>query len=897
MKVYLNSEGAILQTVPSVIPRGSTVTDFEVEAPFSAAIMAVRFTLRTGTTEPMILPMVSSVSAPGLNLWSAKLDAAVTEFSGSVPYSIEVQDASGYIIRTVKGSLTISPGQTPTVPADPPKDAWTAIRDYLNQILSYSKEAAIESSQAQEWISNFETALGIIKDDEKYELVRSDLAAKLKELVESKKITADGTSYNLVENMTLGLLRAWVQMLFTEGLIVGGSVQSDELLQLTGGKHIRFTSDEEMKPIDEMLEAYQNGEIGNGSGVGGTGKDGKSAYEYAKEAGYTGTEEEFAEKLAEEIPDELPNPHPITIDGTPYDGSEAVNVYTGSGKSVLAYGAKGDGKTDDTAALQAALAAERVVFVPGGDYVLSGLLTIRENSCLELSQDTVLRFKQTSGNAITLLRLASIKGNHATIFVPYTFGGNVINCDTGDDEAALDYDRTLTGTDLDYAFAVANKAAVKPFTHWNPQWKMSRYVTDINICKAASAGYCHSSDGKTYGTAVYLHCDEADPVSYMWGVTMSGVRISGAFDYGIYAYNAGAHIHSWNHDMRIEAVIDACKIGVLLNNCYYARLSVSVQGRAAENGVKYAQHGVKLVNSRGVDMTSCRVWDWNSSNTLWTDGGQYQHLAMIGECRGLLLDAFEYYEVASIDIRDLIYTDKASNLEQMTILQEPFTRWFKPVDGVPFFSDGTIEKKLALQEDLDSYFDADLVKKFTDILPTLIDTDGTVFGGVGYKSGYVAANTGAFVESNYYYATGFIPCEQGTQIHCAGMKFDNGDSNCRIVLYDENFGYIMHVNRDNLINNRSDYAKYEETENGFICTVGTIVSTQAVKYARISIHKTDWGETPMVALNEKIGYTVEGYLADGINVNGKNVILTSSGGKQFRLAVSDTGTLSATAIE
>ena len=28
------------------------------------------------------------------------------------------------------------------------------------------------------------------------------------------------------------------------------------------------------------------------------GKDGKSAYEYAKDSGYTGTEEDFAEKLA-----------------------------------------------------------------------------------------------------------------------------------------------------------------------------------------------------------------------------------------------------------------------------------------------------------------------------------------------------------------------------------------------------------------------------------------------------------------------------------------------------------------------------------------------------------------------------------------------------------------------
>ena len=37
-------------------------------------------------------------------------------------------------------------------------------------------------------------------------------------------------------------------------------------------------------------------------GVGAKGGDGKSAYEYAKDGGYTGTEAEFAEKLAQKIP-------------------------------------------------------------------------------------------------------------------------------------------------------------------------------------------------------------------------------------------------------------------------------------------------------------------------------------------------------------------------------------------------------------------------------------------------------------------------------------------------------------------------------------------------------------------------------------------------------------------
>lgn len=61
---------------------------------------------------------------------------------------------------------------------------------------------------------------------------------------------------------------------------------------------------------------------------------GKSAYQYAVEGGYTGTEAEFAAKLAEEMPDTLPNPNALTFTGAAeasYDGSEPVTVEIPSG--------------------------------------------------------------------------------------------------------------------------------------------------------------------------------------------------------------------------------------------------------------------------------------------------------------------------------------------------------------------------------------------------------------------------------------------------------------------------------------------------------------------------------------------------------------------------------------
>ncbi len=89
-------------------------------------------------------------------------------------------------------------------------------------------------------------------------------------------------------------------------------------------------------------EKGDKGDPGTKGDKGDNGADGKSAYAYAVEGGYTGTESEFAAKLAAE---KFANPNALTITGAvsaTYDGSAPVSVEIPSGGG----GGSGGGKAE-----------------------------------------------------------------------------------------------------------------------------------------------------------------------------------------------------------------------------------------------------------------------------------------------------------------------------------------------------------------------------------------------------------------------------------------------------------------------------------------------------------------------------------------------------------------------
>ena len=84
-------------------------------------------------------------------------------------------------------------------------------------------------------------------------------------------------------------------------------------------------------PTGPKGDTGPQGPKGDTGATGATGADGKSAYSYAQDGGYIGTEAEFAAKLAAE---KLPNPYPLTFTGAvneTYDGSSAKTIEIPSG--------------------------------------------------------------------------------------------------------------------------------------------------------------------------------------------------------------------------------------------------------------------------------------------------------------------------------------------------------------------------------------------------------------------------------------------------------------------------------------------------------------------------------------------------------------------------------------
>lgn len=145
-------------------------------------------------------------------------------------------------------------------------------------------------------------------------------------------------------------------------------------------------------------------------------------------------------------------------------------------------------------------------------------------------------------------------------------------------------------------------------------------------------------------------------------------------------------------------------------------------------------------------------------------------------------------------------------------------------------------------------------------------------------------------DSDYYTSTGYIPVKKGSVVNVKGMSFSAaGDGFCRVVLVDSDYNYVLHCNRDNLIGNSNYHIKHETTDDGCIIYIQNVVSNNAVAYMVMTVYHTTVSNNPVIAVDEEIGYTQAGFLADAIHVKEESLIGMEGYEKKNRLVTSITG--------
>ena len=179
-----------------------------------------------------------------------------------------------------------------------------------------------------------------IKDEEKIEILVPEIYPEIEELDDEDLIKVYDKSEEKIGISPLKKLFDKTKVTIDDALAAakasGEFDGADGITPTIGNNGNWFLGDTDTgKPSrgekgDTGAQGIQ-GEKGDTGAAGATGADGKSAYSYAVDGGYTGTEAEFAAKLAAE---KLPNPYPLTFTGAvseTYDGSSAKTITIPSG--------------------------------------------------------------------------------------------------------------------------------------------------------------------------------------------------------------------------------------------------------------------------------------------------------------------------------------------------------------------------------------------------------------------------------------------------------------------------------------------------------------------------------------------------------------------------------------
>ena len=626
----------------------------------------------------------------------------------------------------------------------------------------------------------------------------------------------------------------------------------------------------------------ETGPQGQKGDTGAAGADGKSAYQYAQDGGYTGTETEFTEKLSQEqltgttndltptqVYDAVSAGIPVKVQYTDstygllsftaFNVAESLNVIVSQtivyfqGVYILAelFGNKSENvwgfmtttlaqKTD----IPSALPNPNALTITSGDTTVTYDGSSPQTVEITGSDDTP-DYVLTAADALAKKVVNHIGADNIVFAVMadahlgyYTDTGNAAGKQAGqalkrlNERCALDfvahvgdyttgaYNTTVESAmrDMaDYQLLIGSKFPGRqawcvgnhddaPYQATANRMSQTQVYAAISRKNLASNGYV--PDNAAYGYMDFpalrlrlIYLDTHDRRS--WGSAQVGSGENCAF---LNVENISAAQLQWlaDHALNFSGVDDPSKWSILV----FSHAVLSTSGTYTDSSGTV--HPCNTANAA----TLLKAYATKKSGSI-THGGvavSYNFTAVTPAGIIGCIHGHEHRyanEIVGGAFLSICCPNIMNGRERVSADGNTYTKTAGTANGTSFcvFSINRDDKKIYVDHygpGIDRVFNYTVIDpsapSYTNLLPSAIDTDGSIYNGVGWEAGYRLGSDGAPTGQNDSYLTGFIPVKFGDVVHLKNVKWQNGvttglnSGNQRVSFYDANKTHLGQTN-------------------------------------------------------------------------------------------------------
>lgn len=497
-----------------------------------------------------------------------------------------------------------------------------------------------------------------------------------------------------------------------------------------------------------------------------------------------------------DIPTALPNPHVLTInsgsDSVTYDGSEAKTIDIPAGV--------GD-DTPDYVLTAADALAKKVVNHIGADNIVFAVMA---DAHLGVYTDTANAAGKQAGQALKRLN------ERCTLDFVAHCGDYTTGAWNTDVEATLqdnaDYQLLIGSQYPGKAVWVVGNHDDAPYQATASRMTQTQVYAAISRKNLASGGVVPNN--ACYGYTDFpgmrlrvIYLDTHDRRS--WGSAQVGAGTT--CDY-LNVENIGAVQLQWlaDHALDFSGVDDPSKWSILV----FSHAVLSTSGTYTDPGGTV--HPCNTANAA----TLLKAYATKKSGSI-THGGvavNYNFTAVTPAGIIGCIHGHEHRyanEIVGGAFLSICCPNIMNGRERVSADGNTYTKTAGTANGTSFcvFSINRADKKIYVDHygpGVDRVFDYTVIDpsapSYTNLLPSAIDTDGSIYNGVGWKEGYRISSDGAPTGQDGSYLTGFIPVKIGDVVHLKNVKWQNGvttglnSGNQRVSFYDANKAHLGQAN-------------------------------------------------------------------------------------------------------